>query len=148
MGVLSDLVLANRNDAQLVGESSNPVAEFGGLEAKGIDGILLGELYCILEGIPSTVDFVVDFMGEVLYQASDEGPWVHEVPIALTEWLALIDDDQLRTVANQWGECGEMVERYGPPQDQDVDVGFLEDLAVLSRRALAERKSILLWTSL
>lgn len=147
MGVLSDLVLADRKDAERVGNSINPVAEFGGLEAKGIDGILLGELYCILDGSPRTEDFVVDYMGDVLYQASEHGPWVQEVPQELIEWLALVDDDQLRTVGQKWDECEEMVFNYGPPVP-DASLSFLREFAALARQALAESKSILLWTCL
>lgn len=146
MGVLSDLVLADRKDAQLIGDSGNPVAEFGGLEAKGIDGVLLGELYCILEGSPSTVDFVVGFIGEVLYQASDEGPWVEEVPGALIEWLALLDDDDLYAVAAQWVTCEEIL--LDGPCPPEAVTGFLRDFAKLAQQAVEQQKSILLWTCL
>lgn len=137
MGVLSDLVLADRKDAQLVGDSGNPVAEFGGLEAKGIDGVLLGELYCILEGIPSTVDFVVGFMGELLYQGSEHGPWVQEVPPNLIEWLALVDDDHLYAAAAQWVTCEEML--FDGPCPPEAVMGFLRDFAKLAQQAVEQQ---------
>jgi len=146
MGVLTDFVVANAKDAQRVGDSLNPSAEFNGLEAKGVTGIELGQLYCVLEGISDRDAILDSFMTEALYQASEYGPWVHEVPQALTEWLALLDEGQLRAAAVEWVKCEEL-SLDGPCPPEAVE-WFLRDLAKLAQQAVDQRKSILLWTSL
>jgi len=149
MGVLTDFVAADSSEVERVGKSLNPSEDFSGLDAKGMDGIKLGGLYCILTGTTYTIDFVADFMGErsIVYQESEEGPWVHLVPHDLTARVARLSPTDISQVAVRWSKTEEFDPKYfeWPP---DAVKQFLVDFAALARQAVSEGKSVLMWVCL
>ena len=84
MGVLTDFVVADRNDARRVCDASCPSRDFAGQDAKGIDTVKLGKLYAVLMG----GEYDPSFISEPLCAGGDEGPWVFEVPLDLVRRLA------------------------------------------------------------
>src|SRR2546425_12099398 len=60
MGVLTDVVIAGRDEAQKIGESNVPSKEFPGIDAKGIDQVKIGTLYAILTRTKYDPGFMID----------------------------------------------------------------------------------------
>jgi hypothetical protein len=88
MGVLTDFVVADRNDSQRVCDAACPSEEFSGLDAKGIDIVKLGTLYAVM----TDTEFGPSFISvDPLATGGDEGPWVVEVPPDLVQRLAKLD---------------------------------------------------------
>jgi hypothetical protein len=144
MGVLTDFVVADREDAQRVCDSDCPSQDFAGLDAKGIDTVKLGTLYAILTG----GEFDPSFMDRAsLCSGGEEGPWVFEVPADLVQRLARLNARQLLSVAAQWAATEEFSARFDNwPGDAVRQV--LEDLAGLCRRAAEDGKAVQMWMSL
>jgi hypothetical protein len=149
MALLSDFVVLDASEAERVGKSINPTEEFGGFHAKGMDGIKLGTLFCILSGTPCTTDFVVGFMGDqsMIHIESEDGPWVQLVPQKLTLLVADLQQPDLRRIAAEWGKTEEFDPKYSHWQLEDIQE-FLAKLGVLARRAVGEKKPLLMWIRL
>jgi hypothetical protein len=145
MGVLTDFVVASPKDAKRVGKSSCPSKDFKGLDAKGIDTVKLGTLYAILTG----AEFDPSFMSEdaLRFAASEEGPWVFEVPSDLVKLLAELNDKELKSVAAKWAKT----EEFSPKHDNWPAAAvkqMLTDFVALSKQAVAERRAVLMWMCL
>lgn len=144
MGVLTDLVIADRSDAQRVGESVCPYTEFDGIDAKGIDTVKLGALNSILTGLPFDSGFIAN---DCLFQGGDEGPWVFEVPPAFVERLASLTAEEIIRAGTLWAAY----ETFSPQYDNwpaEAVHEMLARLAELTRRAVATQKPVLMWMSL
>jgi hypothetical protein len=144
MGVLTDFVVTDRQDAQRVCDSDCPCKDFDGLDAKGIDTVKLGALYAILFGKEFDATFMLD---SSLCSGRDEGPWVFAVPTELVERLARLTAKQLQSVAAMWAAT----EQFSPKYDNwpaEAVRQILEELVGLCRRAVAERKDVLMWMCL
>ncbi len=146
MGVLTDFVVAHISDVQKVGESDNPSNEFSGIDAKGMDQVRMGTLYAIL----TRTDYDPKFMitdESFLYTESDDGPWVQLVPEKMVARLASITESQIPAIADEWGNTEEFRSEYSSWAREDI-VTFLRQITELSRTALIEKKSVLMWTCL
>jgi hypothetical protein len=146
MGVLTDFVVASPAEAKRVGDSANPLKQFAGVDAKGIDQVTMGTLYAILLGTPDTPEFMID-EASLLYTASNDGPWVQRVPQDMVDRLAKLSDDDIPKVAEEWVKTEEFDPMYSSWTPTTL-VWFLRALVVLSRKAVAEDKAMLMWTSL
>ena len=87
MGVLTDLVVADRNAVQRICESECPAEEFSGLDAKGIGVVNLGTLHAILTDTTLDPSFI---SGDPLAEGGDDGPWVVSAA-GLVQRLAILD---------------------------------------------------------
>jgi hypothetical protein len=144
MGVLTDFVVADHKDAQTVCDAAYPSEEFSGLEAKGIDPVKLGTLYAVLTETEFDPSFI---SGDPLASGGDEGPWVVEVPPDLVQRLAKLDTKQLAAAAAKWA----MTEEFSRQHDNwpaEAVHEVLVELAKLCTKAVAARKSVLMWMSL
>jgi hypothetical protein len=146
MGVLTDFVVADLADAGRIGECAVPSRDFGGIDAKGVDQIMMGTLYAILSGTPHDPRFLVS-QESFLYTASDEGPWVQLVPQDMVIRLSNLPEDDVSRVADEWCKTEEFDPKHSRWAAGDVQ-RFLREIAALSRKAVAENKSLLMWTSL
>jgi hypothetical protein len=144
MGVLTDFVVTSRSEIQRVCDSDNPSKEFAGLEAKGIDTVKLGTLHAILV----RTEFDPSFMnGDPLASGGDDGPWVVELPADLVQRLAALDAKQIGDAAAKWGKTEEFSPQYDnwPPEEVHE---ILKGIANLCAKAIAARKSVLIWMAL
>lgn len=148
MGVLADIIVANRDEAAAINAAGGDhLRQWDCLESKGIDTIKLGTLSQILANrSPDDVDTVVKFMtGDLLDQSSDDGPWIYLVPDSLRDALAALDEDTEESVASKWARTEEFqLDRW---LDEDVNE-YLHDLVLRARKARETGKSLLLWMSL
>ena len=144
MGVLTDIVIADRTDAERVGRSPCPYTTFDGIDAKGIDTVKLGTLSGILTNSPFDPDFIAN---DCLFQGGDEGPWVFEVPSTFVRHLASLISKELLHTGTRWAASEELSPRYDHWPAEDVHE-VLGRLVALARRAVEAKKSVLIWMSL
>lgn len=144
MGVLTDFVVADREDAQRVCDAACPSEEFSGLDAKGIDPVKLGTLYAVLSNTEFDLSFV---SGDPLATGGDHGPWVMEVPPDLIQRLAKLDTQGLTAAAAKWAKTEEFSPKYDNWAAEAVHA-VLAELAQLCAKAVATNKTVLMWMSL
>lgn len=145
MGVLTDFVVASPKDAKRVGKSSCPSKDFKGLDAKGIDTVKLGTLYAILIGEQFDPSFMTD--DALRFAASEEGPWVFEVPSHFVELLAELKDKELKAAATKWAKTEEFSPKYDNWPAAEVKQ-MLAKLVALCKQAVSEDKAVLMWMCL
>ncbi len=143
MGVLTDIVVADRGAAQRVCDSDCPSREFVGLDAKGIDTVKLGTLNAILVG----GEFDPAFMSEPLCSRGEEGPWVLEVPSDLVRRLATLTAQELELIGEQWAATEEFSPQYDYWPIEAVQQ-ILQEIAALCKQARHEDKALLMWMCL
>ena len=143
MGVLTDFVAVKRDEAEIVCQSLNPSKDFAGIDAKGIDTVKMGTLYAILMGVKADPAFMSDFV----CQASEDGPWVSEVPQDMARKLAELAPTELRSIGARWATTEEFTMEYGgwPPEAVHQ---VLQNLAMMCTRALSESKVVFMWMCL
>lgn len=141
MGVLTDLVIADKSEAENVANSFEPSSEWNGFDAKGHNEITLGTLLCILRNKQFDVDIAEEF--PLLAQASEDGAWVFEVPNDLVIRLNRLNDSEIPDIASKWLQTDEMKDA-----DNDYAENFINELKLLATESLNQQKSILMWTSL
>src|SRR5262245_34533187 len=100
MGVLSELIIADRSEAQAVAAAESPTQTWQGFGWKVLDPVNCGSLWAILEGVDLDVDGVVDRAGkfDLLAGSTENSPWVHLVPIELRDLLADLAATEMETV--------------------------------------------------
>ncbi len=143
MGVLTDFVVADKTDAKRVGDSMSPSQEFGGVDAMGILQVQMGTLYAILTGHEYDPEFLTK-EESFLYSASEEGPWVQLVPHDMVLRLARLTEAEVPGIAERWGRT----EEFNNEWDSETLEWVIQDIAALSRTALQEGKTVLMWTCL
>ena len=144
MGVLSDLIIADRSEAASINAAQGAhLDQWICLESKGIDSIKLSTLW----GILSNTEFDPSFMGggAILDQASDDGPWVMLAPPELVAAVADLDDARVRKVANAWAKTEEFTLDRWPAE---LVHEYLAAFRQFARQARQESKDVLLWVSL
>ncbi len=141
MGVLTDLIIADKSEAERIANSSAPCSEWSGFDAKGHSEITLGYLLCILRG--EDYDETVSDEFPFLAQASEEGAWVFELPNDLVVGLNNLSDGQIPKIISQWLETEEM-----QSADSDYAENFIKDLKSLATESISRQKSILMWMCL
>lgn len=148
MGVLSELVIADEMDAQAVGESDSPSRQWDGIAWKSIDQIKLSTLWVLLGGVPVDTDEVMQKLDtfKLLFEESENGPWVFLIPRELRDRLAEMGSKELEDLdqlTRSWATTDEM---QGWHQSEVVEL--IHDLSDLSERAKLDGKELLLWMSL
>jgi hypothetical protein len=143
VGVLTDLVVADRKDARKVLRSVCPSRDFDGLDVKGIDTVKLGTLHAVLVGRK----YDPSFMGDSLLSGGAEGPWVYEVPDDLVRRLAGLTPRRLAAAGKKWAATEEFSPEFDNWSVEDVQ-RVLGELAALCKRAVDEGKPVLMWMSL
>ena len=145
MGVLTDFVVADVADAERVGEAHVPSREFDGIDAKGIDQILMAELYATLTGSELDSDFLQN-EESFLYKGPEETRWVQLVPADLVERIAKLSEFEINRVGRDWFAASKEFRYTG--WTSVGATGFLREFQLLCKRAVAEKKSVLMWTCL
>ncbi len=149
MGILTDFVVADISEAQRIGDSLSPSWEFDGLDEKGIDHVKLATLYALLSDQPYDSAFMSE--ASLVYVASDDGPWVQQVPPDLVSRLANLAENDYPRIAQQWAQTEEFTHPHSgftPELARERTENFLRRIAPLARQSLAEHKVLLMWTCL
>jgi hypothetical protein len=147
MGVLSNIVIADKSEARDIAECDTPARQWEGIELKTLDPVKLGTLWAILSS-ESGVEAVVELAGRfsLLYEVSDDGPWVYEVPCDLRNRLAelaAMNPEAVLPVARDWASTEEL-------QDWEFEevASVVYDICDLADSARLQGKDLLLWISL
>lgn len=138
MGVLTDFVIADLDDARRVCDSDCPSEDFDGLDGKGIDLVMLGTLHSILSGRP----YDLSELSECICERGEDGPWVFEVPPDLVRRLSALGPPAVAEAGQAWSATEEF--SLAAWEASDV-LEALRDLVSLCQRAIRDRKSVLVW---
>lgn len=139
MSVLANIVMADAEEADAIGESSRPAEDWRGVEVKGLDAAKIAMLQSILTG--QTFD---EALGEYdpIYAAGEDGPWVIRIPDELVERLAALEDEVLEPIGEELAATAEF-EMDGWPADEVQMV--LAELAALAGIAANQGKALFIW---
>lgn len=147
MGVLSDVIIARRDEAAAINETlGGHHGQWKTLFSNGIDAVKIGTLSTIINGpSPGAIEIATQLADNALSTVSEDGPWVFLMPADLVSSLAALDGETERRVASEWAATEEIRHSRWPPGAVE---SYLHDLVGFARRAVADKKDLLLWMSL
>jgi hypothetical protein len=143
MGILTELVIANTNEAEDIAKDSAPKEHRPALDGQGLDQVKLSTLRSIV----TNQEYEDAWIDEFRFLAGDQedGPWVFAVPESLVNGLAASPEGRLKAVAKQWSRTEEI--KMDDWSIEDVETR-LKELIKLARDARHMKKSILMRVSL
>ncbi|MDO8891975.1 MAG: hypothetical protein Q8K43_02060 [Sulfurimicrobium sp.] len=139
MSILVNIVSADEDDVEAVGESQHPVAEWSGIEARDIDTAKIVTLHCLLTGEGLEDAF---YAYEPVYVAGDEGPIVLRIPDVMMEKLAGLEEDALEIVGEELAATEEFELNNWPLEEVQ---SLVEELAALARLAESQDQVLFVW---
>jgi len=128
MEMMTNIVAAEEDEYSAVGESSNPLDEWSGIEAPGLDSIKIATLHSLLTSDPLQV--ALDRY-EPVYVAENE-IIVLRVADEMLEKLATIDEDALESIAIEVAATEEFENEHWETEDIVEQLISLVDLAQLA----------------
>lgn len=139
MGILVNIVSADEDDIEAIGESLQPVNEWDGIEARDIDKTKFILLHCLLtgDGIEDAV-----YAYEPVYFSGEDAPQVLRMPDELTEKLASLDEEALEIVGEELAATEDF--ELSDLQPEEV-VSLVIDLAEVARGAVARGQTLFIW---
>eukprot|EP01036_Dinobryon_divergens_P057521 gene57521-76794_t len=145
--MLTDFIVATRDDIPAILNSSAHSSIWPTLEAKGVDRIKLASLRFILKGEPPDDGPVIEYLKLFdLYSAKEhDGPWIEAIPSDLVFLLTQISPSGISSAAIAWANTEEA--RLDRWQASDV-ASLLRELSALAASALVQNKALLLWVCL
>jgi hypothetical protein len=138
LGILTNIVAAEEDEAAAIGESLRPVDEWSGIERRGIDTAKIATLHCLLTG-----DEFEEAVGsyEPVYVA-DEGAVVLRIADEVMERLATLDEEALELVAEELAAT----EEYEMEQWDAAEVqAMVFELGDLARLAESQGQVLFVW---
>lgn len=139
MSVLTQLVSAEDDEIEAIGEAQNPLDEWSGIQMRDVDTAKIVTLHCLLTG-----DLFDDAAAryEPHYVSDAEGTLVLRLADELTERLAAIDEDALEDVA---AELAATEEFEATGWDGEAIATMLTGLADLARLAESQGQALFVW---
>ncbi|MBK8895270.1 MAG: hypothetical protein IPN64_14935 [Propionivibrio sp.] len=128
MEMMTNIVAAEEDEYSAVGESSNPLDEWSGIEAPGLDSIKIATLHSLLTSDPLQV--ALDRY-EPVYVAENE-TLVLRLADEMLEKLATIDEDALESIAIEVAATEEFENEHWETEDIVEQLISLVDLAQLA----------------
>jgi hypothetical protein len=130
------LYIASAEDAEALAIEEDPQDRWPSLWLKHIGDLELVALWDLLTKEPS--GSAGTLMEDLLFQASDEGPFVMGVPPEFVAAVAAISDRDAAKVASAWGETDELADW----QQKDLE-RTLNELRQFARQAVASNCPVL-----
>ena len=138
MGILTNIIAAEEDEAAAIGESMRPVDEWSGMERRGIDTAKIATLHCLLTG--DEFELAVSAYEPVYF--AEEGAVVLRMADEVLHRLATLDEDAVDLVAEELAATEEFeIEQW---EADDVQALVIE-LADLARLAEAEGQVLFVW---
>lgn len=139
MSVLTQLVSADDDAIEAIGESQNPLDEWSGIQMRDVDTAKIATLHCLLTG-----DLFDDAAAlyEPHYVSDAEGTLVLRLADELSERLAALDEDALDDVA---AELAATEEFEATGWEGEVISAMLASLADLARLAESQGQALFVW---
>lgn len=138
MGILTNIVAADPDDVEAIGESLQPLEEWSGIQRRDIDTAKMATLHALLTG---------DDFDQALYQyepiyAGGEGALVLRVADDVVDKLANLDEDALSRVAEELSATEEFeLEQWDADDIEDM----VMELAELAQLAQSQDQSLFVW---
>lgn len=139
MGILVNIVSADEDDLDAIGESLHPVAEWSGIEARGIDKAKIVTLHCLLtgDGIEDAV-----YAYEPVYASGEDGPVVLRIPDETMERLAGLEEEALEIVGEELAATEEFELSNWPVEEIQ---SLVAEIAALARHAESQGHVMFIW---
>ncbi|MDP2135912.1 MAG: hypothetical protein Q8J99_20095 [Sulfuritalea sp.] len=138
MGILTNILAAEEDEYEAIGESLRPLDEWSGIERRGIDTAKIATLHCLLTG--DEFDMAISAY-EPVY-VSGEGAVVLRLADEVMERLAALDEDALERVAEELAATEEYEMEHWDVEEVQAMVMELADLA---RLAEAQGQVLFVW---
>jgi hypothetical protein len=139
MGILTNIVAAEEDEIEALGESLHPVDEWSGLERRDIDTAKIATLHSLLTG--DLFDEAAAHY-EPVYISAAEGALVLRFADELTARLAELEEDAMEAIA---AELAATEEFESEAWDHEVLYDLLAELADLARLADAQGQLLFAW---
>lgn len=139
MSLLVNIVIADEDDVEAIGESQHPVEEWSGIQARDIDTTKIATLHCLLTG--DTFEEALSRY-EPVYVSAEEDAIVIRIPDELVEKLAYLDEDALDSVGEELAATEEFELTGWPTQEV---MTLVEELAALAQQADSNGEAMFVW---
>lgn len=139
MEILADLLMASPEDIPTIVASEYPLGSFRGVNIDGLDPLMLVALQASVTGQP--LDSLTELYHPVA-QASENGPWLIQIPSELTEHLAGLQPPDYPAVAKGWTTVNTPT---GVELSTTEAEKFLGQMAYLAQTAVFDGKHLFLW---
>jgi hypothetical protein len=139
MSILTQIVAAEDDEIEAIGEAPNPIDEWSGIQMRDVDTAKIATLHCLLTG-----DLFDDAAAhyEPIYAADAEGVLVLRLADELSERLAGLDEDRLDDVA---AELAATEDFEAAAWENEVIAAMLTSLADLARLAESQGQALFVW---
>ena len=139
MGILTNIVAAEEDEVEAVGESLHPVDEWSGIELRDVDTAKIATLHSLLTG-DHFDDAIAHY--EPVYVSATEGALVLRLADEATARLAELDEEPLTQVAAELAATEEF--EYADWEEEEI-AAMIADLADLARLADAQGQVLFIW---
>jgi hypothetical protein len=140
MSFFTDFLIATEADAPEIASSEKPTEQWPGFSAKSITELDLANVWSILSAAPDVTALHGRF--EHIYFDPDGECTITKMPSPFVELLAEVEDANLPAMSARWAQAPEFDEMRDLSQLQEM----LRNLRDLAKRALADRREILVFT--
>lgn len=139
--VHTDLIVADPSDAKLFGDSEND-SKFKCRETSKLSLSHFVALQCALSKKKFTDKLHDDY--PLLFEASEDGPWVGKVSDELVQLVSKIKDKDISNVVKLWKQVKSAQMGFVNDYPSDALKAGLKDLREFSCAAISSKKSVLL----
>lgn len=139
MSILVNIVSADEEDVEAIGESQHPVVEWSGIEARDIDTAKIVTLHCLLTGDGLEDAF---YVYEPVYVSGDEGLVVLRIPDLVMEKLAGLEEEAIERVGEELAATEEFEMNDWPAEEV---ISLVEELSALARLADSQGQAMFVW---
>jgi hypothetical protein len=139
MGILTNIIAAEEDEIEAIGESLQPVDEWSGITLRDISIAKIATLHCLLTG--DLFDDAAAFY-EPIYISPAEGALVLRLADSVAERLAELEEDALEAIAAELTATEEF-ESAGWEEEDILEM--LSDLAELARLAESQGQVLFVW---
>jgi len=138
MGIVTNIVAAEDEEVEAIGESLHPANEWSGIELRDLDTAKIATMHSLLTG-----DLFDDALAryEPVY-VSAEGALVLRLADEVVERLAELDEEPIELIA---AELAATEEFEFEAWEEEVIVAMLGELAGLARLAESQGQTLFAW---
>lgn len=141
MGVLTDLIVADRNQAKALLDFRN-LSKVEVTDVKGFDQVKGATLWLLLLGKETPLDFdeTMSFVDrfESAADGGEEGPWIFLIPKELRDLIQEVDDARLPQILKAWMSTEEFMD-----YDEEIPRHYFDALYNASATAEMDDKDLL-----
>ncbi len=139
MAILTNIVAAEDDEIEAIGESPHPVDDWSGIEMRDVDTAKIATLHSLLTGDPFD-EAAAHY--EPVYVSAMEGAVVLRFADEATARLAELDEEPLAAVA---AELAATEEFESEGWEDEAIAAMLLELADLARLADAQGQALFVW---